>query len=151
MYRLKEGELEVFLAHPGGPLFAKKEDGHWTIPKGEIEPSEDLLAAAVREFKEEVGIEPHGEFLELGSIKQKGGKIVHAWAFQGERDDAQPIQSNTFNLEWPPHSGKIQSFPEIDRAQFFPLAQARVKIKETQRPLLDRLESTLSRRRETQS
>ena len=146
MYRLREGDLEVFLAHPGGPLFAKKDDGHWTIPKGEIESGEALLAAAIREFKEEVGIEPRGEFLELGSIEQKGGKIVHAWAFQGERDDAQPIKSNTFKLEWPPRSGKIQSFPEIDRAQFFSLAQARVKIKETQRPLLDRLESTLSHR-----
>ena len=147
MYRWNAGALEVFLAHPGGPLFAKKDAGYWTIPKGEIETGEDLLAAAIREFKEEVGIEPRGEFLELGSIRQKGGKIVHAWAFQGELDESHSIMSNTFKLEWPPHSGKIQDFPEVDRAQFFPLTEAKVKIKETQRPFLDRLESAISRTR----
>ena len=147
MYRVKNGELEVFLAHPGGPFFRSKDDGHWTIPKGEIEPGENLLDTACREFKEEVGLEPSGEFLPLGSILQKGGKIVHAWAFEGDCVNGFRLQSGTFEMEWPPHSGRIQSFPEIDRAEFFSLAGARKKIKETQRPLLDRLETALKMRR----
>ena len=149
MYRVKNGKLEVFLAHPGGPFFKSKDNGHWTIPKGEIEPGENLLDTACREFNEEVGLEPSGEFLPLGSIRQKSGKTVHAWAFEGDCVADFRRQSGTFEMEWPPHSGRIQSFPEIDRAEFFPLAAARKKIKETQRPLLDRLETAVKVKRET--
>jgi len=146
MYRLRDGQLQVLLAHPGGPLFAKKDEGHWTIPKGEIESGEDLLAAAIREFKEETGIEPRGDFLELGPIEQKGGKIVHAWAFPGDWDESQPLQSNTFELEWPPGSGKIQSFQEIDRVEFFSIPEAGKRLKEAQHPFLDRLQAALKSR-----
>lgn len=145
MYRTKHGQLEVFLAHPGGPFFAHKGDGHWTIPKGEIEPQEDLLGTAIREFQEEVGIQIDREskFLELGSIRQKGGKIVHAWAVEHDCDDSVPFQSSTYTVEWPMGSGRLQSFPEVDRAQFFPVKEARQKLKDTQRRLLDRLEAHL--------
>jgi len=145
LYRIRNGQLEVLLAHPGGPFFAHKDEGHWTIPKGEIEPGEDYLTTALREFKEEVGIEidPRSKFLELGSIRQKGGKIVHAWAVERDLDAATTFKSITFEMEWPPGSGKIQCFPEVDRAQFFPMAAARCKIKETQTPLLDALEAHL--------
>ena len=148
LYRKGHGLLEVFLAHPGGPFFTRKDEGHWTIPKGEVERGEELLMTAIREFQEEIGmsIDPRSEFIELGSIRQKGGKIVHAWAVEGDRDDTFPILSVTFKMEWPPGSGQMQKFPEIDRAQFFPLVQARRKIKETQIPLLDRLEETLAQR-----
>ena len=145
MYRLRNGEVEVFLAHPGGPYFTHKDDGYWTIPKGEIEPGEDLLAAALREFEEETGIKPEGEFLPLGTIKQKGGKIVHGWAFQGNWDESQPIKSNKCPVQWPPASGQFLDFPEVDRAEFFTIQAARQKIKETQRPFLDRLISALDK------
>ena len=125
MYRFKDGELQVFLAHPGGPYFKKKDEGHWTIPKGEIHAGENLLDTAIREFQEETGIQPAGEFIELGSIRQKGGKLVHGWAFHGNWDESIPITSNTCKLEWPPLSGKFLSFPEIDRAEFFCLAGER--------------------------
>jgi predicted NUDIX family NTP pyrophosphohydrolase len=143
MYRRRAGQLEVFLAHPGGPLFVHKDQGHWTVPKGEIQPGEELLAAALREFQEEIGIEPSAPFLELGTIVQKGGKRVHAWAFLGDWLEGQLLQSNLFTFEWPRFSGRQQSFPEIDRAQFFALAEARMKIKEAQAPFLDRLEAAL--------
>ena len=145
MYRIKDGRLEVFLAHPGGPFFARKDYGHWTIPKGEIEADEDHLAAAIREFKEEVCIEidPHSQFLDLGSIRQKGGKIVHAWAIERDWDDRRPFQSSPFTLEWPPSSGKFRAFPEVDQAKFFPIEEARKRIKDTQIPLLDCLEALL--------
>ena len=143
MYRVRSEQLEVFLAHPGGPLFQNKDDGHWSIPKGEVEPGEQLLAAAIREFREETGIEPLADFIELGAIRQKGGKTVHAWAFPGDWDDSRPLQSNTFELEWPPRSGIIQRFPEIDRAGFFTMPDARRKLKEAQRPFLDRLKTAL--------
>jgi predicted NUDIX family NTP pyrophosphohydrolase len=146
MYRVRDGHLEVFLAHPGGPLFKNKDEGHWSVPKGEIESGEDLLAAAIREFQEETGLEPRGDFIELGAIQQKGGKIVHAWAFPGDGDENRPLRSNTFELEWPPQSGRIQRFPEIDRVGFFSMARARQKLKEAQHPFLDRLEEALSRR-----
>ena len=148
MYRVRKGEIEVFLAHPGGPFFKRKDAGHWTIPKGEVDESEDLLETARREFQEEVGIEPGGEFLPLGSIRQKGGKIVHAWAFEGNCDEAHSFRSNTFKMEWPPGSGTFVDFPEVDRAEFFPLEEARKKIKETQRPLLDRLSARLQPKNE---
>jgi len=141
LYRWKDGRLEVFLAHPGGPLFAIKDDGHWTIPKGEVDAGEDLLTTAKREFAEEIGValNPGATFLPLGSIQQKGGKIVHAWAVEQAWDDTQAIRSNEFTMEWPPGSGRTQSFPEVDRAQFFPLNGARRRLKERQVPLLDRL------------
>ena len=110
MYRFKDGELQVFLAHPGGPYFKKKDEGHWTIPKGEIHAGENLLDTAIREFQEETGIQATGEFIELGSIRQKGGKLVHGWAFRGNWDESIPITSNTCKLEWPPLSGKFLSF-----------------------------------------
>ena len=141
MYRRRHGQLEFFLAHPGGPFSKKKEDGYWTIPKGEPDGGEVLLEVAKREFKEETGLDPRGPYIELGSIQQKGGKWVHAWGFEGDCD--QPICSNTFQMEWPPKSGKMCEFPEMDRAEFFTLEDARRKIKETQFPLLERLVSVL--------
>ena len=139
MYRFRGGELEVFLAHPGGPFFQRKDQDHWSVPKGEILGEENLLETAVREFKEEIGLAPAPPFLELGKIQQKGGKWVHAWAFAGDWDESQPVQSNTFMMEWPPGSGQRQAFPEVDRAGFFTLNQARLKLKTAQHPFLDRL------------
>ena len=144
MYRVVEDRLEVFIAHPGGPWFPNRDLDVWTIPKGELEEGEDLQAAAIREFQEEVGIEPKGPYIELGSIKQKGGKTVHAWAFKGDWDDSQPIQSNRIKVEWPPGSGRWGEWPEVDRAAFFPTDQARAKLKSTQHPLLDRLVQALA-------
>lgn len=143
MYRIRENQLEVLIAHPGGPFFHHRDEDCWSIPKGEIEPSELPLDAAVREFKEEVGIEASGEFLELGSIRQKGGKEVRAWAFAGDWDESRPLQSNTFELEWPPGSGRRQRFPEVDRVVFLPIPHARKKLKAAQHPFLDRLATHL--------
>jgi predicted NUDIX family NTP pyrophosphohydrolase len=128
---------EVLLTHPGGPFWKNKDDGAWMIPKGEVEPGEDFLAAAIREFSEETGLTAVEPFLALGQVKHKSGKIVHAWAFQGDCDPNQ-IRSNTFELEWPPKSGRKQEFPEIDRADFFDLSTARRKMLPTELPLLDR-------------
>ena len=146
LYRMHEGHLEVFLAHPGGPFFTRKDEGHWSIPKGEIETGEDYLAAAIREFKEEIGlaINPEASLIALGSIQQKGGKIVHAWAVEHACDTPVECRSNLFKLEFPPGSGKWHSYPEVDRAEFFPLPQAKRKIKSTQIPLLERLEAVLA-------
>jgi predicted NUDIX family NTP pyrophosphohydrolase len=141
MYRRRNGALEFFLVHPGGPFAARKDEGCWSIPKGEPDGNEPLLEAAQREFREETGLEPRGPFLELGWIQQKGGKWVHAWAFEG--DCTGPLSSNMFTLEWPPGSGEFHEFPEVDRAEFFPLAEARRKIKERQFPLLERLVAAL--------
>ncbi len=138
MYRRQARGWEFFLVHPGGPYFRHKDAGSWSIPKGLIDVEEQLLNAAIREFQEETGILPRPPFHELGSVKQKGGKRVHAWAFQGEWDPSQGLQSNTFELEWPPRSGKRQEFPEIDRAGWFRPEQAEVKILEAQIPLLQR-------------
>jgi predicted NUDIX family NTP pyrophosphohydrolase len=143
MFRRTTGRLEVFIAHPGGPFFAHRDEGHWTIPKGEIAEGEELLATAIREFSEETGLTARGPFLPLGSIRQKGGKTVHAWAFEGDHEASQPLRSNTFELEYPLGSGRIVEFPEIDRAEFFPVADARRKLKETQVPFLERLEQAL--------
>ena len=145
MYRLKDGSIQVLLAHPGGPFFVKKDDGSWTIPKGEPDGKEDLLLAAQREFEEETGLKPTGPFRSLKPVKQKDGKIVHAWAFEGDCDPA-TLRSNTFVIEWPPKSGKQQEFPEIDRAEWFDLATARQKIKAGQEGLLDELETTVAHR-----
>ena len=139
LYRLRNGEPEVLLAHPGGPFFARKDNGHWTIPKGEPDGTEDLLLSAQREFAEEVGFTPSGPFIELGTITQKGGKVVHAWACEGDLPEGHNHMCNTFNTEWPIGSGKFQSFPEIDKVCFFPIQEARLKLKEAQVPLLDRL------------
>jgi predicted NUDIX family NTP pyrophosphohydrolase len=139
MFRKKEGQLEVLLVHPGGPYFQKKGDGAWTIPKGEVAEGEDLLERAKIEFEEELGIVASGSWTELGSAKQKGGKTVHAWAFAGDLKDDFTLLSNTFEMEWPPHSGKTQRFPEVDRASFFPVEEARRKINPAQTVFLDRL------------
>ena len=139
LYKInKSDEPAFFLVHPGGPFFAKKDNGFWTIPKGEIEPDEDPLETAKREFEEETGIKPTGYFISIGEIKQKGGKIVQAWAVEGDLD-IEKIQSNTFEIEWPPRSGRRKSFPEIDKAGWFTFAEAREKINEAQSIFLTRL------------
>ena len=143
LYRRRPAGLEVLLAHPGGPLFARKDAGHWTIPKGEVEPGEEILAVARREFEEETGHPPpDGAIIELGSIVQKGGKVVHAWAIEGDLDPANAV-SNTFELSWPRGTGLRQLFPEIDRVEWFDLNEGRRRVKETQIPLIDRLEASL--------
>ncbi len=133
LFRRRSGQIEVFLAHPGGPFWAKKDAGAWTIPKGLAESDEDLLAAACREFKEETGIEPHGPWLPLGSVRLKSGKQVHAWAWEGDAD-ASAIVSNTTQIEWPRGSGRLQTIPEVDRCEWFDLATARTKINPAQSP-----------------
>lgn len=142
MYRVRDGELEFLLAHPGGPFWKDRDIGAWTIPKGEIQDGEDPLAAARREFEEEVGHEPKGEFIPLTPITQRSGKIVHAWAFQGDCDPS-CIKSNLFQMEWPPKSGRFQACPEVDRACFFRMAEARVKINPAQVALLLELQRKL--------
>jgi predicted NUDIX family NTP pyrophosphohydrolase len=147
MFRRRNNELEVLLAHPGGPFFTRKDEGAWTIPKCEAAPEEDLLTRARIEFEEEVGFGPENvqHWIELGWIKQKGGKIVHGWAFEGDLPESFECKSNLFELEWPPHSGKRKQFPEVDRAEFFTEAIARQKMKPTQIPFLDRLRRALQR------
>ena len=135
MHRGKPGAREVFLVHPGGPYWKNKDDGAWSIPKGLHEESEDPLAAAKREFEEETGIAVDGSFVPLGRFKQPSGKIVTAFALEGNFDAAR-IQSNSFTLEWPPKSGRMREFPEVDRAAWFPLDEACVKIAKGQRPIL---------------
>lgn len=138
MYRRTKGEIEVFLVHPGGPFFAKKEAGAWGIPKGEYDENEEPLDAARREFREETGFAPDGKFAELGSIRQKSGKIVTAWAVEGDCDPANLV-SNTCRIQWPPHSGQSLEIPEIDRGGWFRMTDARESIRKEQEPLLDRL------------
>jgi predicted NUDIX family NTP pyrophosphohydrolase len=138
MYRRKDGELEVFLVHPGGPFFANKDLEAWTIPKGEYLEGEHPLEAAKREFQEETGFPVSEIFLYLGSIKQAGGKIVSAWAFEGDCDPAEMI-SNQCEIEWPPRSGRLITIPEVDRGAWFSVDEARERIQPTQIPLLDRL------------
>ena len=144
MFRRTHGALEVLLVHPGGPFFAKKDDGAWTIPKGEAAPGEDLLMRGQIEFEEELGIRPAGDWIPLGWIKQKGGKIVHAWAFEGGLLEWFKLKSNMFELEWPPRSGKLKKFPEIDQAVFFSEELARRKINPAQVAFLDRLRAALN-------
>lgn len=141
-FRFKKIILEVLLVHPGGPFWAKKDAGTWSIPKGEIKESEDPLATAIREVQEETGIESEGNFIELTPIKQKSGKIVFAWAVEDDFD-ASCITSNTFEMEWPPKSGRQKSFPEIDKAEWFTIEQAERKILEAQLPMLKELTSIL--------
>ena len=138
MFRRLTGELEVFLVHPGGPIWAKKEEGVWTIPKGEYEDDEEPLAAARREFEEETGFKANGEFLNLGAITQKSGKRVAAWAFEGDCDPARLI-SNTCEIEWPPRSGRRLTIHEVDRGRWFSIEEARRYIRTEQQPLLDNL------------
>jgi predicted NUDIX family NTP pyrophosphohydrolase len=140
MFRRVHSGLEVFLVHPGGPFWAKKDLGAWTLPKGEYTEGEDTLYAAKREFEEETGIQPQGEFLSLGQIRQTGGKLVSAWAFEGDCD-ASAIRSNLFSMEWPRGSGKMREFPEVDRGEWFPLDAARTKILQSQLPFLEKLQS----------
>ncbi len=140
MFRRRAGSLEFLLAHPGGPFFARKDDGAWTIPKGEPNPGEDLLSRARIEFHEEIGLAAEAtDWIALGQIKQKGGKIVHAWAFAGDLPEFFAHRSNRFRMEWPPRSGRMAEFPEVDWAQFFDLEEARRKIKPPQLPFLERL------------
>jgi predicted NUDIX family NTP pyrophosphohydrolase len=143
MYRIRGGQIQALLVHLGGPFWAKKDLGAWSIPKGEVESNEDALAAAKREFEEETGIRPEGEMTPLGTVKQKSGKHVSAWAFAGDCDP-KAIKSNFFSIEWPPRSGKQQQFPEIDRAEFFDLEAAKEKIIPGEFELLQRLSDTLA-------
>jgi predicted NUDIX family NTP pyrophosphohydrolase len=140
MFRKTADGIEVLLAHPGGPFFQNKDEGVWTIPKGEAAAGEDLLTRAQIEFEEEIGIKPIGEMVSVGSITQKGGKVVHAWIMEGSLPENFEARSNTFELEWPPRSGKMQSFPEVDRAGFFSIEEAARKINPAQKDFLDRLE-----------
>ena len=145
LHRSRDGHLEVLLAHPGGPFHATKDLGAWSIPKGEVEPGEDLVDVARREFGEETGhAAPEDGAIPLGTIRQRGGKLVHAWALPGDLDPA-AARSNTFSLEWPPGSGRLEAFPEIDRVAWFDLGEARVRLKDSQVPFLDRLVDALGR------
>jgi predicted NUDIX family NTP pyrophosphohydrolase len=140
VYRRREGRVEVLLVHPGGPFWQKRDDGAWSIPKGELAAHEPGVDVARREFQEELGMAPPaGEFTALGTVRQAGGKIVHAWAVLGDLDVTQSI-SNSFELEWPPRSGRMQSFPEVDRAAWFELGEARRKLLPAQREFVDRVE-----------
>ncbi|MCV7410721.1 NTP pyrophosphohydrolase [Mycobacterium florentinum] len=139
LYRIRDGVVEVLLAHPGGPFWARKDDGAWSIPKGEYADDEDPWAAARREFSEELGLPvPAGPRLDLGALKQPGGKVVTAFAVRGDLDVGD-ARSNTFELEWPKGSGKVREFPEVDRVEWFPVAQAHAKLLKGQRPYLDLL------------
>lgn len=123
VYRRRDGALEVLLVHPGGPFWAERDAGAWSIPKGEVDPAERLLDAAQREFHEETGFTVAGEFLQLAPLRQRSGKVIHAWAVQGDCDPVY-LRSNTFGLEWPPHSGETREFPEVDRAAWFSIPDA---------------------------
>jgi predicted NUDIX family NTP pyrophosphohydrolase len=144
LYRLVHGEPEVLLVHPGGPYWAKKDDGSWSLPKGEYGPEEDPLEVAIREFREELGVDPPEaqESAFLGEVRQPGGKLVSAWAFEGDVE-VSDVKSNTFTMEWPPRSGRTADFPEVDRADWFDLETARRKLLPGQLGLLDRLSELL--------
>jgi predicted NUDIX family NTP pyrophosphohydrolase len=143
MHRRRGGAVEVLLVHFGGPFWAKRDASAWAIPKGLIEPGETAEAAARREFEEELGVKPEGALVPLGRIRQKGGKWVEAFALEGDLD-AERIVSNHFTVEWPPRSGRFASYPEVDRAAWYKLAEARARMLPSQLPLLDRLEAALS-------
>ena len=143
MYRKRSGILEFFLVHPGGPFFVKKDIGVWGIPKGEIHEGEDALATAQREFEEETGFKAEGAFLPLTPVTQKGGKIVQAWAFEGDCDP-EKMKSNTFTMEWPPSSGRQQAFPEVDRAGWFGINEAKRIINPPQISFLEELQQAIT-------
>ncbi len=142
LYRWSESGLQVLLVHPGGPFWERKDLGAWSIPKGEVAEGEDLLAAARREFAEETGFSAEGATIPLGTVRQRGGKVVHAWAVRGDVDPAQ-LRSNTFEMEWPRGSGHTRSFPEIDRAEWFPLPEARRRLLSAQAGFVDALAAEL--------
>jgi predicted NUDIX family NTP pyrophosphohydrolase len=142
MFRSRRGVVEVFLVHPGGPFWARKDEGSWSIPKGEYEPGEDPFEVAKREFREETCCQAAGEFIPLAPQKQPGGKVITAWALEGDCD-ASTVKSNTFSMEWPPRSGRQQEFPEVDRAGWFTLSAGRGKILKGQAGFLDELEQIL--------
>jgi len=139
MYRRAEKGIEIFLVHPGGPYFAKKDEGFWSIPKGLIEENESTLEAAIREFEEETGIHPKGPFIPLGQITPRGGKVVTAWAFAKNIDGPIQTKSNLFEIEWPPHSGIRRKYPEIDRAEFFHVEMAKNKVNSAQIEFIETL------------
>ena len=144
LYRVRDGKTEVLLVHPGGPFWKRRDEGAWSIPKGEMGPGESRLDVARREFQEELGVPlPEGEVLPLGSVRQGGGKVVHAWAAPGDLDVSR-VSSGTFAIEWPPRSGRTQEFPEVDKAAWFDLDAARRMILAAQGAFLDRLEAQLS-------
>ena len=147
MFRVCDGAPQVLLVHLGGPFWKNKDDGAWFVPKGEIEPGEDPQSAAIREFREETGFEPpaHHSLIPLGSVKHKSGKIVHAWAFEGDCNPKQ-LRSNTFTMQWPPKSGRQQEFPEVDRAEFFGIDEAAKKILPAEQPLIESLVQYLKAR-----
>lgn len=148
MFRRRDDKIDILLVHPGGPFFRNKDEGAWSIPKGEPDsPNEDLLQRARIEFAEELGFSPKiDNVISLGSITQRGGKIVHAWAFAGDLPNEFIFRSNTFQLEWPPRSGTMREFPEVDRAEMFDVDLARRKIIPAQTPLIDRLLDALQKR-----
>jgi predicted NUDIX family NTP pyrophosphohydrolase len=146
LFRQRGLQLEVLLAHPGGPFWANRDLGSWTVPKGIIEPAEEPLAAALREFEEEIGFRPEGPFISLGNIRQKAGKIIHAWACKGDVDPTKTT-SNLITVEWPPGSGKRIEFPEVDRCQWFGPAEARIKLNPAQIEFIERLEIALMERK----
>lgn len=146
MFRRTNGHHEVFLVHPGGPYYARKDEGSWTLPKGEYEADEEALAAAQREFQEETGFVPAAPFVELGTVRQKSGKVVTAWAFEGDCDPA-GLVSNTCEIEWPPRSRKLIVIPEVDRGAWFAAAEAAISIREEQKTLLQRLAQQLAEER----
>lgn len=141
MYKRAYSKIYALLVHPGGPFFKNKDKGWWTIPKGIPSAGESLLEASIREFREETGIEPQPPYLDMGMIKQKGGKLVHCWAFEGKWNEKDGIKCNTFPLEWPPKSGKVVEFPEVDKAEWMPLDKALLFINEKQKPFLEKLGS----------
>ena len=145
MYRSEGNQnlLEVLLVHPGGPYWKRRDAGVWTIPKGNVEPGEGILAAAIREFTEETGLVPEGPFISLGEITQRSGKRVYGWAFCGTCEP-ESIRSNTFEIEWPPKSGRHESVPEVDKAAFFTVAMARQKILPAEEPFVNRLEQEIA-------
>jgi predicted NUDIX family NTP pyrophosphohydrolase len=144
MYRRSaDGAVEVLLAHPGGPYWSRKDDGAWTLPKGECEEGEEALACARREFQEETGMAPSGPYAPLGEVRLKSGKRVCAWTFSGDMDPAR-LDSNLFEMEWPPKSGHMREFPEVDRVGWFSLAAARIKLLPAQAPFVDRLAQALA-------
>lgn len=149
MFRRRSSAVEVLLVHPGGPFFRNKDIGAWTIPKGEAAPDEDLLTRAQIEFEEELGVTARGEWIALGSVQQKGGKTVHAWAFESDLPEDFVLRSNVFELEWPPRSGRRVEFPEVDRAVFFSPKDATQKINPAQRAFLERMADVVSALRST--